>query len=286
MTASTEQESTHLGACWECGYSLRGLDSRRCPECGRPFDPADPTTMNMGRNVGPVSKWLMRPPGAPTLTLTAAAVLASLWACAVPTRRGAFVDLLSNSMPFIRGRWSLAWLRRSWLNLDAPEGRFLLAASLWAIVIAIWVVRRAARGAVVKSLSKHRAAPFAYWRRWLIPPVLFGVTVWACTTRLPTYAAFWLSKPWLDNAVREAKSAAPAGVAARARGLYRAHPIGGVQVQTSTARGETYLALAPFVGFVHRDDGNPPAPRTPPRWRVRRMSAHWFLLETGRLAEE
>mgnify|MGYP001101454495 CR=1 FL=1 len=25
--------------CTDCGYSLTGLASRRCPECGRPFDP-------------------------------------------------------------------------------------------------------------------------------------------------------------------------------------------------------------------------------------------------------
>ena len=30
--------------CRECGYLLRGLPEPRCPECGRPFDPHDPTT--------------------------------------------------------------------------------------------------------------------------------------------------------------------------------------------------------------------------------------------------
>jgi len=27
------------GHCSECGYSLKGLDTPRCPECGTPFDP-------------------------------------------------------------------------------------------------------------------------------------------------------------------------------------------------------------------------------------------------------
>jgi hypothetical protein len=31
--------------CLGCGYALRGLSSRHCPECGRAFDPADPMTM-------------------------------------------------------------------------------------------------------------------------------------------------------------------------------------------------------------------------------------------------
>ena len=26
--------------CPHCGYNLRGVGSRRCPECGKPFDPA------------------------------------------------------------------------------------------------------------------------------------------------------------------------------------------------------------------------------------------------------
>lgn len=30
--------------CLNCHYSLVGLDSARCPECGREFDPGNPTT--------------------------------------------------------------------------------------------------------------------------------------------------------------------------------------------------------------------------------------------------
>ena len=32
--------------CLTCGYLLHGLPDAVCPECGRPFDPADPTTFN------------------------------------------------------------------------------------------------------------------------------------------------------------------------------------------------------------------------------------------------
>lgn len=31
--------------CMACGYALRGLSGRTCPECGRAFDPADPATV-------------------------------------------------------------------------------------------------------------------------------------------------------------------------------------------------------------------------------------------------
>ena len=35
--------------CRSCQYDLAGLDAGRCPECGRPFDPADPKTFERRR---------------------------------------------------------------------------------------------------------------------------------------------------------------------------------------------------------------------------------------------
>ena len=34
--------------CLDCGYDLRRLPENRCPECGRPFDPAEPRTVDDG----------------------------------------------------------------------------------------------------------------------------------------------------------------------------------------------------------------------------------------------
>ena len=40
--------------CRGCGYNLRGLTVPRCPECGRPFDPADPHTYREH----PIRRWV------------------------------------------------------------------------------------------------------------------------------------------------------------------------------------------------------------------------------------
>jgi hypothetical protein len=46
--------------CQKCGYSLRGLDQFRCPECGEPFDPNDPWTMFPRRRLVVMTRWLGR----------------------------------------------------------------------------------------------------------------------------------------------------------------------------------------------------------------------------------
>jgi hypothetical protein len=45
--AVTETDYTEAATCADGGYSLRSLPERRCPECGRAFDPHDPDTMNV-----------------------------------------------------------------------------------------------------------------------------------------------------------------------------------------------------------------------------------------------
>jgi len=37
---------SQTASCFDCRYPLDGLDSRACPECGRPFDPDDVGTFN------------------------------------------------------------------------------------------------------------------------------------------------------------------------------------------------------------------------------------------------
>ena len=75
----TTLDPLHDASCIGCGYQLRGLSERRCPECGRAFDPGDPRTMNVGRTLGPIARRLLAPVGRPTWRLHALAVAAFLW---------------------------------------------------------------------------------------------------------------------------------------------------------------------------------------------------------------
>lgn len=45
-TDSQIDSLAHVPRCMSCGYVLQGLESRRCPECGREFDPNDPRTFS------------------------------------------------------------------------------------------------------------------------------------------------------------------------------------------------------------------------------------------------
>jgi hypothetical protein len=273
MTMTITSEAVEpVGFCWECGYSLRGLASRRCPECGRPFDPADETTMNMGQEVGWVARWLMRPPGWPMYALLAGAVLVSLWACVVPTRRGAFSDVLSELLLMSPGLW---WRRHvvRWGNYNAPVGRFLLGAALWTLLIGAWIVRRVARGLMVRRVSRQKPAAFAYWRRWLVVPVVLGATVMVCMTRLPIYPGFWISRPWLERAVREAQARGrPAPP--RTIGLYADCKV------VDPAGGQATVDIWNDVFLLRREGRQPPLPG----YRVTQLSTNWFMVEPDRIS--
>jgi hypothetical protein len=298
----TVQDEERVGSCWECGYLLRGLETPRCPECGRKFDPHDEATMNMGWEVRRVVKWLMRPPGWPTHFLTGLAVLMSVWAAASPMGRDAFVDLLNLA---VRSRNFYPDLRTMVEEISDPLGRFLISAMLWLAVAIVWISRRVARGITVKRLSKQKAAPLAYWRRWLLTPVVFGLTVLLCRSALPMWAGFWLSKSAMEGAIERARVTAPkrgaffsggqVGIYSTGwLGIYPAPPPiswrpGTLQWDGTEAVFEisTNAWGRPMGYFVYRNDGR--APELP--WinrgayssahRVRHLYGPWYVVEVN-----
>jgi hypothetical protein len=78
-------ESTQpIGLCLNCGYSLFGLPTPRCPECGREFDPLDPSTMNMGRELSELAKWVLGPLRWPVNLMSWGALAYALWESRLP----------------------------------------------------------------------------------------------------------------------------------------------------------------------------------------------------------
>lgn len=61
----------HVVRCLKCHYSLTGLRIGRCPECGREFDPADPTTFGptKSRRIGLIISIIQLATGAFLLAL-------------------------------------------------------------------------------------------------------------------------------------------------------------------------------------------------------------------------
>jgi hypothetical protein len=46
MSSDSQKPSRPTMWCKECGYALDGLSEPRFPECGREFDPSDPSTFS------------------------------------------------------------------------------------------------------------------------------------------------------------------------------------------------------------------------------------------------
>ena len=140
------QPSIESAFCMACGYSLHGLASRRCPECGRPFDPGDPTTQSIG---APLRRWqrsLLKPMGWPLFSLpilgTAALAYLSGWPHLMP-------------IPWSVLTGEVRWPPMSIWPLTAPDIIRYTSILLWTAFATIVILRRMLRMAV--PLAARRA---------------------------------------------------------------------------------------------------------------------------------
>src|SRR4051812_42173367 len=83
------------GRCWGCDYLLRGVESGRCPECGREFDRANPLSMNHGRAMGRLGRWMIGRIGLLAILTAFAGAILVLWTTPWPVKgwRFSFLDL-------------------------------------------------------------------------------------------------------------------------------------------------------------------------------------------------
>lgn len=133
-------EVAQVGLCLQCHYSLQGLKSNRCPECGRDFDPGDPRTMNMGLPIPRRLRVLFQPMGAPTQILAALLILIAWWVLSSPGAYYLYFEyflLAILFLPFllIRGAWDFLRIAVA-ERYQQPAPRFALLTwrGCWVLV--------------------------------------------------------------------------------------------------------------------------------------------------------
>src|SRR4051812_19902528 len=163
------------GRCWGCDYSLAQIDSRRCPECGRAFDPADERSINYGRPVGGVLRWMTRGVGWPTLL----AAVIGLGGVAGATRWPAT-------------GWRLAWVDvpHYFAPHDWPARARGFDAMDWAYVGGVAIVALALAWGFVRLLLMQFAR--LRWRQTRLPALSRRGFGWAGALILVAAWAGWL----------------------------------------------------------------------------------------------
>jgi hypothetical protein len=100
------QTIPQIGGCLGCGYDLRGLTSRQCPECGRAFNPADPATMGpRGLRLGPIGRWATSRVGWAAWVFTGGILLAILWHARFPHEARAHFPIYRFLWPMLIAFW-------------------------------------------------------------------------------------------------------------------------------------------------------------------------------------
>jgi len=270
MTPTATAHDAPAGLCWECGYPLQGLPTPRCPECGREFDPADPATMNMGRHVGGFARRLLGPPGWPIYTLTGFAALVSIWAAASPTPSGQIAVWLG----YVWNRATLTAWPHILDEFTRIEVRYAYAVLAWFAVALVWLTRRVARGLTVRRIAPgQRAAPFAYWRRWLIPHVLLALTILFCLTPGPIYLGFWASYASMEatrQRTPDVRWQPPRGMLRGEKRWIGAYPLDGRNAVFGRS-GVFYIGTSDLGGFVYS-----PVPESYRGDDLRYMGGGWY----------
>ena len=176
-TASTtlSLDPRMMPRCLGCGYSLLGLTLHRCPECGKPFDPANPKTMLLPGAIGPIAYVLLRPVNKSIRILA--------WIATALLLLG-YPYTVDSIIP--------------WLGMLGALGEIV-----WLALLLYWLARLLL--AIPISLYHRRSLhtlPKGWLKKWCFPiPVLFPATLLAFMCGIAVHLDFVLSKPMLDQAV-------------------------------------------------------------------------------------
>ena len=222
--------------CWGCGYSLRGLGENRCPECGRGFEPGDAWSYRTPGSGPGWAIWLARSPRKWMIWVYLCWAAVMLVACSVP------------------GNWEPA------ITL---AGVFAVVASgHWLLHVLIAVH--------VRYYFKLPTVEFgSELRRWTAWPLLVVVVVGLVLFRVPLYARFFVSLPWLEAAANRA--GAPHATE-RWIGLFHVNDVTVEETGTYFETSDGVYCESGFV-FCGRDQTPANSWRLWGRWRC--YSRHW-----------
>jgi hypothetical protein len=226
--------------CLGCGYLLRGLPKSVCPECGRAFDPADPSTY---RDRAAVPKWRRwaKPPRRWHLMAIGVLTFMILWEEWQPPA-------------FPRG-WTLACVS----SIAIP----LIFLEYVARALATYVDRRRSAGDRLPQQLGGR------WR-WYVTPLCLALLCTTAYSDWPLQLRFTLSRSAFEQAAEDYSAGRLRDTGPQWIGLFRVEEIGELEP------GVPYFMLGydwlDAVAFVDRAASTPSGARTP-----RKMSGTWYL---------
>jgi hypothetical protein len=204
--------------CLTCGYDIRLLRGSHCPECGRFFDRADPSTYAVGGRTPDWRRWAKPPPRWS---------LAVLGACTVILLDGA-------SKPF---------------GLEAnPIGCF---AVVWGVGASVSYVARIVTSWKDRERSTHdkvRRHSRTHWR-WYVTPACVVLVLLLLDSGWALRVRFRLSQPAFEATVADVLTGKQMANAPAWIGLYRVRSIESNGVDC--VRFQTGHALGP-TGFEYR----------------------------------
>jgi hypothetical protein len=181
-----------IGLCIDCNYPLHSLPANRCPECGRAFDPNDARTMNMGRPMGALVRWVIVPIGWPLIIFMSPLTLGLLWLATSPS------------------------------SYFVPEIGLII---LWLLVVAVFSMVVVTLRLGVRHTYRQPAPP-ANLRTARRIGIAFVLLVSVLFSKLPMRIGFWTARAELQRMESAIRSGTPAmSLVGKRAGGYRISPL-------------------------------------------------------------
>lgn len=211
-----------LGLCLECNYALlREMPEHRCPECGRAFDPNDLATVNRGKPLSPLARWVLGPVTWKAMLVVLTAIAYTLWHARLP-RTGRTIE---------------------------PKAM----VAIWSILAALWLAWPVLRVIVARRNGWRLSIITAGRRsRWWVG-ILMVVLVVALAQQWPLRASFAWARPRMDALARRMMENKKMSPRDQWIGPYQMTEIKRIPngVRFTARRGDGYEA-----GFVYLPDVN------------------------------